>query len=510
MWEFSTRGRTIFSDMLSIYSSLKNKSHILVTAERIAETLLLGMAFYYLEMGIEIDSSILRSIYFSKAGIVFCTLIILIRKPPIFKIWNILYGLVGVLAPFLYLKFAGYTRENSGFALNFMYYRGVEQFMFVWLLLDSIRLRKELKEQKYRWWYIVLFAIAVSLMCIFESFRLYPLIIPTTALFLTPIKKEKWLELMNSMAVAYYFIFLLIVTGSLIENPTKMWEGRYIGSFSNLATEGEFTAMAFFVMFYLVLGQLKKNGKEKLWALVPGVLGVIPIVYMTYIESRAAQLSVILVVFVTVFVYCLRKNVWLSMGALLLALSVCVAGILLIKHYSVEFAQNMIANGLKENEVRYWYYRIAKLGGYEPLESNFKEGTIGYLINGFSSNRLDIWAEYAKDFSLWGSDITSMKIPSGWVSPSPHNFFVFWLHRLGLVFGSIVCVCYLATNAFAINKHMKSKADLMTSIFYIGGFAFIFLTTGFDAQLWVYIILALQYPMMVCLKEGDKGNGCEN
>lgn len=452
-----------------------------------------------------------KDFYFALSAIWFTILVFAMRKIPLTrkKVWISLgSGTTFLIAYFLIAKINVARYGKLYFAVILIYWALC--VAFIALMVDffcSGAVKKTFAEKKT---VLIIFLAIVACMFIYEGYSAIPVALPILAFLLTDITKEKWVKTVNCFAIGYYLAFAQTMTKSLIQNPDRYQNGRYLGSFLELESGGAFCGGAVVCMLYFIAMFIIAERKKWYELVAPLLLIAYPIYAVARITSRSTQVSLILVSLLFFAFIHRKKDRKTSITRAVLALSATVVIILAMYVLSISINKRVASNS--DIELSYWERHLAPLTSERGRTGYFGDGSILNSIDLLSSGRLAHWVESSKQIRLLGHPFEAFYFP-GYKIPtlSPHNFYIEWLIEYGIIGGCLIIVWTLYIALMSISRVLRhEKAGVMT-------FLWVFFSIGvftFTCVRWKspisFGLLFLQYALTIknkdCGAELEHGN----
>lgn len=440
-----------------------------------------------------------------KACIWTLALILIINKNSVFS-WHSLASLVSLtLITIILFKAKSLNAENYG--VNYfetIKMHGLLQAMFIYALYvslyDFVKGKNKVSISILGYFFIAI--------CIWSAAKnphsMFPLLCPFLLAFFLTKRKVEYEKLIHCFSWGYLLAFIKLMTQSLIQNPKNYLNGRYIGSFANIATAGMLVGGAILCSIYILV-RLRSINEKRLAIYFEIILAIFTLCYSVIffikIESRAAIFG-IGIAFIVMF--CLynkhdSKKIIKNRVLIVLIITFCFAiSIKILSDYGLE----LITQINDEDKLSsYSYAHIASALEMGEKGTDFNGNKFLNMLDALTSGRITIWREYLNEITLWGNGIPEVTY-GGRTTTSPHNFFITMLLTNGLIGGSLIIIWYVWFSIRIITTYIQEKGNLLLVLWNAFCFGFI----SFERASWNYtvmfVLIFLSAPF--CLrKESD-------
>ena len=343
--------------------------------------------------------------------------------------------------------------------------------------------------------FVILFAIA------FPTHQMYFLVLalPVLTLLMTEIKKEKWSELTDYLAIGYYLAFLHLFTLSLIQNPDRYYMDRYLGSFSNIDTGGMFCGGALVCVIYLWF-KYKDKFKRKWVALILAIaLSLYPLYSMKLFSSRCTLFALLdLVIFAFIFMHGKGRKTTIIRGIISVGIIVLAAGGIIGLSYYIGYRYA----GVPFDDIPYVLNRIMALTSKEFSSGIFGNDSILNNIDMALSGRLSGWYKSIEQIRFFGHAFEETTIILDFPIYTAHNFFIMWLINYGIIGGTVFLLWYIAEFVLFTKAAAAKKEYILFSVLWI---YFTLSNYIFASTTWTYLVsvifLLVQYPLIWAIQD---------
>lgn len=395
-------------------------------------------------------------------GIIFSLLaVFFIRNISVKKVEVWATVAVGSALIFCWVRKCGINVENYGeFYSKVLIYQRIIWMLFAALMVDLFRPFRIKSILTQNWLTTLVYLIFIGIV-LSSSINLYnnvrfliPCLCPVLAYITTDISKDKWVKFMDCMAGSFYLAFVYMMTKSLIVAPDIYESGRYMGMFLSVENIGAFCGLALVCAIYFFLRVIHR--KEKKWYVI--MMSILLMIYPTYcillINSRTTQLSIIVVLFFS-FVFMHGSEKRGATGKRFLV-AIVLAGALIAGLWGLANYFNSEIKKGTDYSGKYGYVisHIALLADEEEDRGYFKKGSLLNSLDGFSSSRMQCWAEAVKQIEFKGHQWED-RGPLHF--SSPHNFFIQKMIEMGWVKGALFSLFIVV--AFGLGLYRCTKRD---------------------------------------------------
>ncbi|MGN0401975.1 MAG: hypothetical protein ACI4HQ_06905 [Acetatifactor sp.] len=375
--------------------------------------------------------------------------------------------------------------------------------LFLTLLVDSVRrvkLRNLRTHYKWLFWFF-LYALIVSTIADYRF--AIPMLCPVLTLYLSPLTRERWLELTVCASVSYYLVFAYKCMDSLVNYRNNLEVGRLIGSFLTVDNAGMICSGAFVCLLYWVFLTYTKKKNWILFAIE--VLLLIPTVgFMLWIDSRAGQFAVV-ALFLCFFVFGTNKTTGkgiLFRVGILVGLAVLV--IFALFAYSAYLNRQLDRQIITIADLSYWQIHVYVLTSEVHRIGYFPVGSILNAIDYFSSCRLRIFVASLTQIGFWGKPFEDIIYSTDFVVTTPHNFYIYWLIRYGILGGLPLLLWFFTILMKSLIVLKRKEVDYYFSACWVILCSFLFIpTTIIWRSSTILMLLFLQYPFLVGFVEKE-------
>jgi len=343
---------------------------------------------------------------------------------------------------------------------------------------------------------VVFFVIVFSLTLLFNARTMVPVVLPLFALLIIKLNHEKVDSFMACFALGYYVAFLHMILKSIIQNPERYEDGRFLGSFGQVESAGMFCGGAIVCVLFLLVRYLWSDNVKWQKVMVLLTLFALPVFFFFKIASRSTMFALFIMMFLSyIFLFGKMNSKGIGLRALIAiaAIVVCFALLLFLSNYW----RNSLASG-KVESLDYFKSHIAVLTDPICRTGHFKDGSILNVIDRACSGRLAIWDECIKQISWRGHQFTPVDVIYGERFGSecvrtPHNFFIMWFIQYGII-GGILMVAHFLRFAgisikMSINRHQNSLLQSLWIMYVIAIFSFTCVTWKYPVA---FILLFMQ------------------
>lgn len=447
-----------------------------------------------------------KDLFFAYAAMWAAILVFILRKNSLkrVEVWVSLGLGISFMTIYFFVRKINWTRYGKDyFRLILLYW--ILCILFISLVVAFIRsgvVRRTIKTNGIT--LLVFFAVSVF-MFIYEGVSALPVVLPIISLLLTFIPPEKWMMLVNSAAIGYYLAFAQTMTKSLIQNPDRYQDGRYLGSFMELESGGAFCGGAVVCMLYFIARFILSEKKKWYNLALPLLLIIYPIYAVIRITSRGTQVALILVsLFFFAFIH---KSKSKKTTAIRLAVSFVIGATMVAGLFVISKSVNDRIEAGNNAGLSYWEAHLVLLTSEEGRTGYFDDGSLLNSIDRLSSRRLAHWVESVKQIRMWGHPFEEIAFP--WYeipSTSPHNFMILWLIEYGAIGGGLVIVWLLYIGIVSIRKVLnREERTVMTFLWFIYSLG----VFSFSCVRWkspiTFGLIILQYALVY---REDKNRDC--
>lgn len=443
--------------------------------------------------------------YYFKASCIFCFIIILMRRINV-KNWRLYAGASGYIG---YAVFYLVTHNNDYGPeyREYLIWQFILRALILIILLDAFNKKETTHLEKKNLIYVVLFIVSVVFCTALYYDAMLHVLVPAIALFITPITEEVWKRFLICFSCGYYFIFVIAIVQSVIENPHMRDVRYYFGNFGTPYGAAAVTMGGLISALYLF--DIIREKKIK-WMMVISILSMVfPCVMIFIIGSRSIQLASIVMMFLYFFMDNRKaeKKVKLRRRVMLIALG-CIAVLGLIMVVLV-FKTNIsdageklsfIGNEVIRNKLTYYVSRINGLRDTKSYGLIFADGDKINILDHFTAERISIWYLYSKQITLWGNAIIVPVEEYG-----PHSIYVYQLVKFGWICGFLSLASFFAaiiTAGKRLNANRKVYLiPFLWMVYYL--IAGIGETPFAEFDIAVFFMV-FQYPLLFQLKKEIK------
>ncbi len=485
-----------------MFEKLKEKGFIKYIT-LICGTLLLAETIRNVCHGVEEEFQIFKEYYFYRGCIFFLLVILLLRR---IKIKNPIYiaaivGYTGYSVKYLIEQSVNYGEHLV--KLNNVKYAAMGLF---WLVILDVIVSKNLTTlSKMNRVYVVLAIVAVVMSHALNYYYAHFVLVPSLALFLTPLTKEQWNYFTDCLAMGFYLAFVWIMAKSLIAVPFT--GARYYGTFLNLYTASSFAGGAFIACMYFYI-KFKKDNYNKLFPAAALIAMIFPLFSISIIGARSAQLAVIvslLIAFIMLAdnISVVKKRARTALVIFGVFLVVGTIVLIILSKIDPKIA-GKIPNKFLANKLSYWIGRGKTLMKADSVTGYFPEGSLMNALDRFASTRFTIIAESLRTTKLLGSYDLTVVTPYIAVV-YPHNTYLTWLRAYGWLGGIPVIAWFFGGLVTTIKNTVKGKMEYI-----LPALLFVYCASSFisDTLMWecpiIFMLLLLQYPILINFKENEK------
>lgn len=487
-------------------NKIKSNDRIIKLAELFATVFVFYRLSLNLIYAIEQTFQTPRDLDFFHAVFWLFILIFCIRKITFKKIdvWITIGAELALIAGYLYvMKISPATYGPDYFKT--ILYGWITCAAFVAVLIDVFRYDKIKEILKYNGKAMIPFLVLSVVFAIFDRTRCIPIVCPIVALLLTRIDKQKWLNLVNCFAVGYYIAFAHLMTKSLLFYSGRVYDGRWLGIFSELENGGVICGGAVICMLYFISQYIISDDRKWYKLAVPISLLAYPLYAVLRIGARSAQLSITFVgLLFFIFIHKSKEK-----KIVLIRLSVAITGIIvaIIMLYVISHGINKRLERNGDIELSYLESHLMQLTSGEE-DGYFGKGTILTGIDRLSSGRLSHWWAASQQIRLWGHPIDMFAGEKGvpLTGNSPHNLYIKCLIEYGIMGGGIVIAWMLYLGVIGVKGVLAHENSALMMFLWLAFCLGIFTFTSFG---WrsphAFILLIMQYGLCLINLEKEKG-----
>ena len=454
------------------------------------EILLMGGISFFLIGTHEHFYQVEKDYSFYKAVFISILLIILIRNISFKEIRVIVSLSICVLGIIVFIVFKGIRVDRYGeLYTKSLRLLTVNWGLFVFVLTDVFRketillLKNMLKNPFF--YFTLLTCILISLF----GRNYLPFICPIFLLFLTEIRKEKWIELVDCLALGFFLAFATYFSVSIIKRPFEYdITGRYIGRFLNNCELGMTCSGAAVSVLYLILRWFRSKHKIIFQLIILMFMTAFTVFSLWIVRGRTGEAGLLLcLVFSVVFLHGKKPISTIKRSGVLIGLTIVgVVVYILLANY----LQSKIVNGdLQYSDLSYSMAHIAGSAMKDTSYGTFKPNSLLNAIDILSAQRLGTWYELGVQIIPFG------QIPEA--DLATHSTYLYWLVRYGAIPGTITIVWFLLYGIFACIRSVKNDKTSMFTLMWWAYCAGIFIPAN---EYWVapggFILLFLMYPLI--------------
>lgn len=450
--------------------------------------------------GAESEFQILREYYYYRGCVFFLVLIILLRKV---KIWNPLYlacifGYAGYSVKYLIDHRSDYGEQLA--QLNNAKY--LAQGLFLLVILDVILSKQLSKLNMNNKLFVIVAFLAIIMVNALNYYYAQFILMPSLALFVTPMTKKQWQYFVDCLSIGFYLAFAWIMAKSLIDVPFT--GERYYGTFLNLYTAAAFAGCAFICAVYMFIRS--KDFKYCSYIRIACLTAMIfPVISVSMIGARSAQFAILVTLFFCFSIFGdiskIKKRICVAAVIFTVFLAVGTV-ILIVLSYNRELIEHLPKNFIIY-KLEYWMNRGRTLMTSSSRTGLFSAGTLVNAIDSFSSGRLSIYYEAIRTNTWFGS--SNLTVVTDYVAVVyPHNGYLLWTRAFGWIGGIPAIAWFFIGLVNSIKQTVKrNKAFYLTVIWTV------YLATTFftDCILWDYppcfVLILLQYPLLIQFKSDE-------
>lgn len=445
-----------------------------------------------------------KDYYYYSAVAVFLAVLILIRRVSFLNAPILATVAVYTIASVKYFIAAAYEVELRNAVLA----KCVAWGLFLIILADVVRTGKRtcFNQQNKVFSRITLTAFSLALAMGFQlSLCIF---CPFAAFYLTPISKKEWNWLVDCFTVAYYGVFVWVMTKSLITIPpysVPTGEWYYFGIWQDAWSGGIFCAGAFACVVYWLLKFRTADKKKSVQALACILAAIYPVCTAFLIASRAAGLGILGCV-LFVWIFWMKPEKWKKrgIGAMAAIAAVTVCAVLFLRLLlNIDTDPIAVSKGVFGNHFLRLTAYAKRIFTGEGAYSIFPQGSVLAAIDELSSNRLCILAETIKNISFFGSGQLSVLVGERYFHP--HNTYAAWLLMYGWAGGIPMIIWFFSFLVKSVGGVLKREAIWLFPFLWGALMAFAMLP---DFLPWLYpgafILFFVQYPLLI--EQADEGS----